>query len=418
MSTQNNTKGLDVALIGGGMICHDQLLPSLYHLQRTCRVARISVCSRTAATVRSLAEARGILEAFPGQSFEPLPDFHANPDASNPDGWKTAIDRLAPRNVVLIATPDAQHSEMALYALAADQHVLCVKPLVQRFEEAAEIARVASEKELFAGVEYHKRFDRRALIARREYRAGRYGEFRMGEARMVEPWYYRDSNFQNWFTCDQYDAFTYVGCHYVDQVYFMTGLRPVNVSVIGLKGSFPNGNQGYLWTTGRVIFENGGVLNVIAGLGYPDDGAGTNDQGITLYCDDGAHGAVIKHNDQFRGVEHGYVKPSSDHALFRYVNPDYFKLVPWMGDGLKPVGYGYESVEALIEAALTVNMATDSAARRTVLTGYDDEGLLATPRNSSINELVTQAARHSIVNNGVAVEITHGPEPRVHAESS
>jgi hypothetical protein len=43
---------------------------------------------------------------------------------------------------------------------------------------------------------------------------------------MIEAWYYRNSNFQNWFTCDAYDAFTYVGCHYVDQVNFITGLRP------------------------------------------------------------------------------------------------------------------------------------------------------------------------------------------------
>ena len=31
--------------------------------------------------------------------------------------------------------------------------------------------------------------------------------------------------------------------------------------------------------------------------------------------------------------------------MFRYVNPDYFRLVPWQSDGLKPVGYGYDSVE-------------------------------------------------------------------------
>ena len=28
------------------------------------------------------------------------------------------------------------------------------------------------------------------------------------------------------------DPFTYVGCHYVDLVYFITGLRPVEVSVV------------------------------------------------------------------------------------------------------------------------------------------------------------------------------------------
>jgi hypothetical protein len=28
------------------------------------------------------------------------------------------------------------------------------------------------------------------------------------------------------------------------------------------------------------------------------------------------------------------------------MNPDFYKLVPWEGDGYKPVGYGFESVAA------------------------------------------------------------------------
>ena len=74
------------------------------------------------------------------------------------------------------------------------------------------------------GVEYHKRFDRRSLDARGLYRQGRFGEFRCGEAKLVEPYYYRHSNFQNWFTKENSDPFTYIGCHYVDLVYFITGL--------------------------------------------------------------------------------------------------------------------------------------------------------------------------------------------------
>ena len=420
MTSPDHGTPVDVTLVGGGMICHDQLLPSLYHLQRLGLVRDLTVCSRTAGTVRALAEAEGIRSAFPGHSFQPVPDYTRNPDAKDPDGYRQVIDRMEPRQVVFLATPDALHYDMARYALQANQHVLCVKPLVQTCQHAVEIEQLAREKGLFVGIEYHKRFDRRALLARREYRDGRYGEFRMGEARMIESWYYRHSNFQNWFTCDAYDAFTYVGCHYVDQVNFITDLRPVNVSVIGIKGTFPNGNEGFLWATGRVIFENGGVLNVINGLGYPDDGAGTNDQGITLFCDDGKRGAVIKHNDQFRGVEYGFVKPAGDGALFRYVNPDYLKLVPWMGDGLKPVGYGYESIEALVQAAIRVNRAggeEDSEAalsgRQGAIEAIDAKGLIATPANSWMNELVTEAARHSVLNGGVAVDIQYEPQPQV-----
>ena len=408
---------LDVLLIGGGMICHDQLLPSLYHLQRTGEIGQITVCSRSAATARKLAEDATLSNAFPGHCFDPLPDYRSKPDAAEPDGYIDAIGDLAPHNLVLVATPDTLHNEMIHHALDAEQHVICVKPLVQEYRQAVEIKAIALEKGLFVGVEYHKRFDRRALVARREYHDGRFGEFKMGEARLVEPWYYRDSNFQNWFSCEKSDAFTYVGCHYVDQVFFITGLRPTNVSVMGIKGTFPNGNVGYMWASGRVVFENGAILNVIDGLGYPDDGAGTNDQGITMFCDDGKRGAIIKHNDQYRGVEYGYVKGAGGDALFRYVNPDYLKLVPWTGDGLRPVGYGYESVEGLVRAVHDVRQvacgdgATDK--RRDAIRAIDSAGIIATPANSAINELVTDAARYSILHNGASVDIRYEPEPHV-----
>ena len=40
----------------------------------------------------------------------------------------------------------------------------------------------------------------------------------------MEKWYYRESNFQNWCTTEHTDTFTYIGCHYVDLVHFITGL--------------------------------------------------------------------------------------------------------------------------------------------------------------------------------------------------
>ena len=273
---------------------------------------------------------------------------------------------------------------------------------------------MARRKGLFVGVEYHKRFDRRSLEARLQYRRGRFGQFRCGEAKLVEPYYYRHSNFQNWFTRENSDPFTYIGCHYVDLVYFITGLRPVEVSVRGVEGKFPNGNTGYLWSIGQVIWENGAILSLLNGLGYPDEAPGTNDQGLTMFCDGDNCGAIIRHDDQFRGVGHGYVDRRSG-AAFRYVSPDYFRIVPWEGDGLKPVGYGYDSIEASVLAAARVNAAGAGcpagealARQQQVLAEIDRRGIIATPGNSYINELVTEAARKSIVEAGRYVAIDGG----------
>ena len=180
-----------------------------------------------------------------------------------------------------------------------------------------------------------------------------------------------------------------------------------------MEGTFPNGNVGYMWSAGRVAWENGALLSITDGLGYPDEGAGTNDQCLVMYCEGADCGAIIKHNDQFRGVSHAYVDHDAG-AVFRYVSPDYFRLVPWEGDGLKPVGDGYESIKANVLAAARVGAAAKGltgdealAARQRVLKEIDDRGLLATPTNSSINELVTEAARLSIARDGLPAVIDY-----------
>lgn len=406
-----------VLVVGGGMITHDQLLPSLYHLQRRGDLGPIQICALNSPPLKELADEPMFQKAFPGQTFEAMPSLSEPPDRMYPNLYRDAIAALPPHNLVVVAVPDHFHYPVIREALLHDQHVLTVKPLVLKYAQAKELEELAFSRGLVVGVDYHKRFDRRCLDARGLYRAGRFGEFRCGEAKLVEPYRYRYSNFQNWFLKENSDPFTYIGCHYVDLVYFITGLRPVEVSVRGVEGRFPNGNVGYLWSTGQVVWENGAVLSVLNGLGYPDEGAGTNDQGLCLFCEGGDLGAILRHDDQFRGVSHGYVDHQSG-AAFRFVSPDYFRLVPWQGEGLKPVGYGYDSIEAIVESAVAVNAAgaglstSESLSKRqeTVKT-IDQRGIIATPADSSINELVVEAARLSISNEGRHVTISYCPEP-------
>jgi len=408
-----NREHVDVVLVGGGMITHDQILPSLYHLQRRGDVGALRICALNSPPLRALAEEPAFAEAFPGQSFQAFPAIDAPDDKVYPELYKEVIEDLAPRNLVVVAVPDHFHDPVIRFALEHDQHVLTVKPLVLNYSQAVEIEELAHGRGLFVGVEYHKRFDRRSLEARRQYRAGRLGRFQCGEAKLIEPYYYRHSNFQNWFTKENSDPFTYVGCHYVDLVYFITGLRPVEVAVRGVEGTFPNGNVGYLWSAGQVVWENGAILSVINGLGYPDEGAGTNDQGMCLYGEGENCGTIIKHNDQFRGCSYGYTDKNVG-AAFRFINPDYFRLVPWQGEGLKPVGYGFDSIEASVQSANQVNAAGDDpAARQAMLREIDARGIVATPANSSINELVTEAVRLSIVRDGAPAVIEYGDDPQV-----
>lgn len=422
----SNQKRIDVTIVGGGMITNDLILPSIYHLQRTGVVNEIAVCALNTPPLKALKESPDLQTAFPGQDFTAHPSLDQPADKHFPDLFREVIGKMKPYQAVVVAMPDPLHYSVIKEAFKHNQHVLCVKPLVLEYKQAVEVEQSGKEKGLFVGVEYHKRFDTRALMAKRHCELGHFGSFVMGEAKMIEPYYYRSSNFQNWFTTDKTDPFVYVGCHYVDLVCFITGLRPTSVSVTGVKGRFPNGNEGYMWANGRVVFENGAILSVIDGLGYPDEGAGSNEQCLTMFFEAPGKTGMVKHDDQFRGVSHSYLDGiGCAGSVFNFVSPDFYQLVPWEGPGFKPVGYGFLSVAASINTIHRLANETEGFSekdalerRRAIIRETDEKGIIATPANSATNELVMEAARMSILRDGEVVNIVYGDDPHVELRKS
>jgi hypothetical protein len=192
--------------------------------------------------------------------------------------------------------------------------------------------------------------------------------------------------------------------------------------VHGIVDRYPNGREGFLWTDARVLWENGACLNVQNALGYPDEGPGGNYQGLRLYFQGGDAGAMLAHSDQFRGVEHCYLKKGDapGDTIYAQPNPDYFQLVSRGGVGLVPVGYGYRSIEYIVERILEcreraagLGRAQALAERQKLIRQYDAEGIMATPANSAFNERVIEAGRLSILNGGREVQIAYGAEAGV-----
>lgn len=413
-----------VLVIGPGMITWLQILPSLYHLQTQGVIGEIEIAGTRCSTMKTLFEDAGLKKGFPGQSFKMYPDFRsADANKTYRDAYKEPLKKLPPRQCVVVALPDQMHYPVIKEVLEHDQHVMTVKPFVLKYKEAVELEQLARKKGLVVGIEYHKRFDDRNFIARKRYRSGQFGELKAGQARLIEKYYYKHSNFQNWCTCDQTDAFTYIGCHYVDLVAFITGLKPVEVSVYSKPEPWPNGKLGYLWTDARVVWENGGVLSVVNGFAYPDDGPGGNTQGMMLWTEGKEKAGLIDHHDQFRGVKHSVMKAGGDpgDTIYMETNPDYFQLLEKGGKALTPVGYGFRSVEYIVKAIARAEHETAGlnekdalAKRQALLDEYDREGIMATPKNSSYNELVVEAGRLSITNGGRSAAIEYGEKPRAY----
>ena len=163
-----------VTIVGGGMITHMQLLPTIYHMRRAGRIGPINICALYAGPLKVLTEDATLAGGFPGQSFTPYPDpAKVDADQAFPDLYREVVEEMPPRNIVVVAVPDQLHYDVIKFVLSCDQHVLTVKPLVLTYAQAVELEKLAYDRGLVIGVEYHKRADYRSLMARREYRSER-----------------------------------------------------------------------------------------------------------------------------------------------------------------------------------------------------------------------------------------------------
>ena len=132
-------------------------------------IGHITVVDMRSSAVAALRDSESIKRCFPDQSFDTCP-APGEPDSTDPELYKKVLAKQKPYQMVIIALPDQLHYPVLKGVLEFNQHVLCVKPLVLKYDQAMEIEKEARERGCFVGVEYHKRFDRRNLIARKTCR--------------------------------------------------------------------------------------------------------------------------------------------------------------------------------------------------------------------------------------------------------
>ena len=91
----------EVLIIGGGMITQDQILPSLYQLQRLGRIGPIAVCALSHETVRAL----GASETCSGLSGTIVPGVAGSRRPAAAGTVPQALAALPPRQIVVVAVP-------------------------------------------------------------------------------------------------------------------------------------------------------------------------------------------------------------------------------------------------------------------------------------------------------------------------
>ena len=142
--------------------------------------------------------------------------------------------------------------------------------------------------------------------------------------------------FSRW--CEESSPFEYIGVHYADAYYYITGLLPRRVSAFGQKKFLPTkGKDAFDAVQAVIEWEDGSAFWVQTSWVLPDSNSALTAQGLTLHGTKGEYWADHRNrNCRFVTDDKGYED----------FNPNFFKTYDsFEPDAATDVwGYGYASI--------------------------------------------------------------------------
>ena len=224
-----------VLVIGAGMyVCgrgtngYGTVLPTLVQAQRNGMIGEIVIA---ATSQESLAGLRKKLDQL-NQRWGTRVTVRGYPmeRATDPLAYRHALTDLPRPACAIVVVPDHLHARIAAEVIKAGVHVLLVKPLTPTVAEAKQLIELARAHQVYAAVDFHKRFDEANLLLRQALADGRLGALRHLRVAFSQRRQIRET-FQSWIHAT--NIFQYLGVHYVDLIYFLTGATPVRVLATG-----------------------------------------------------------------------------------------------------------------------------------------------------------------------------------------
>ncbi len=391
---QTSTK-LNVLVIGGGMITEEVVLPTVFQEQRDGRVGEVSVASRRAKTLQHLRE------CFPNRDFKAFPNPDCTPlDESRPDCFREALASLEHPGAVVVATPDHLHTPMILAAIDAGFDVVVEKPLCLKVDEAWQIREAADKAGAYVYTDFHKRHDRAVRALRYRYRQGFLGQMLHGHAWIEERREIPLDHFRRW--AHNSSPFEYVGVHYVDIYYFVTGLKPKRLVAFGQKKFLPqHGSDAYDAVQATIEWEDDSVLWVQTAWVNTQNNSALTNQGLQVLGTEGEYWADHKARNLHFATERNGYEDYNPHFFKAYDSWDHPGDVDW-------VGYGYESIVQGLNDIGDLYAATDGlkgearlARRREIIAELGETRPL--PPQALISTAVNEAVRLSMANNSAYV---------------
>lgn len=131
-------------------------------------------------------------------------------------------------DVLHVCTPNISHFEIAKYAIERGVHVLCEKPLAFTVEQAQELTKLAAEKNVVNGVNFHCRYYPMIRQMKEMIDRDAIGDIISIHGGYLQDWLLLDTDYSWRIDSDKSGksrAVADIGSHWVDAVEFVTGLK-------------------------------------------------------------------------------------------------------------------------------------------------------------------------------------------------
>jgi predicted dehydrogenase len=291
-----------------------------------------------------------------------------------------------------VVVPDHLHASITADVIRAGVHPLVVKPFTPTVREGQELIKLAEKHDVYGAVEFHKRFDESNLLLRQTLADGRLGDVRYITVEYSQRRMMREI-FLAWL--DRTNIFQYLGVHYVDLIYFLTGARPLRALAAGQPCSpgveqVPSADS----IQGMIEWENSAsgqrfVSTIATNWIDPNTTSAMSDQKITVVGTRGRYQADQKN----RGVQ----LVTEEHQGAEEVNP-YFSQLYLDGDGTFGIhGYGPRCITQFLT---DVRDIVDGRLRRQDLTNKRPSF-----QQSLVSTAVVEAVNRSLAQNSQWTEV-------------
>jgi len=333
---------MKIIVIGAGMYVTGRnnsgvgtILSSLSQLSKEVKIEQITVIASSKTSSKSVDDAIKRINKLLNSSLQ-IEYF---------DLEQNTIESLFSNDdydCTIIATPDNLHYQQTLLSLKNNSHVLCVKPLVTNTDKNRELIKLQMKKNLLGMVEYHKRYDKANLYTKKIINDGSLGGLLYYQVDYSQRINIPMKTFVNWVEVT--DIFQYLGVHYVDLFYFLTGYIPDRLTAYGTDGVLKeHGINAYDSIHVSIIWKrnDGGECITVFNTNWIDPicTSSLSDQKYKLVGTKGR----IENDQKNRGIE-----TVTDESKIQHPNPYFSDFLFDANCNNQFTGYGYQSIRQFV----------------------------------------------------------------------